>query len=113
MIGTLYFMPKGPFRTKKSTESKVTTARKKATAIAKRHGECSEVLAFLGKRGRKTVRIVKTTAVAQYYGFGRRTIFSTEGSFGWKCAKGAAKASCGETVVQKGVFGESVSTLPP
>ena len=29
------------------------------------------------------------------------------------CAKGAAKASCGETVVQKGVFGESVSSLPP
>ena len=25
---------------------------------------------------------------------------------------GAAKASCGETVVQKGVFGESVSSLP-
>ena len=31
----------------------------------------------------------------------------------WGCAKGAAKASCGETVVQKGVFGESVSSLPP
>ena len=28
------------------------------------------------------------------------------------CAKGAEKASCGETVVQKGVFGESVSSLP-
>ena len=28
-------------------------------------------------------------------------------------AKRAAKASCGETVVQKGVFGESVSSLPP
>ena len=28
-------------------------------------------------------------------------------------AKGAAKASCGETVVQNGVFGESVSSLPP
>ena len=28
-------------------------------------------------------------------------------------AKGAAKASCRETVVQNGVFGESVSTLPP
>ena len=27
-------------------------------------------------------------------------------------AKGAAKASCGETVVQKGVFGESISSLP-
>ena len=30
-----------------------------------------------------------------------------------ECAKGAAKASCAETVVQKGVFGESVSSLPP
>ena len=29
------------------------------------------------------------------------------------CAKGAEKASCGETAVQKGVFGESVSSLPP
>ena len=38
---------------------------------------------FFGKRGRKTVRMVKTTAVAKYYGFGCRTIFSTEGSFGW------------------------------
>ena len=28
-------------------------------------------------------------------------------------AKGAAKGSCGETVVQKSVFGESVSSLPP
>ena len=28
-------------------------------------------------------------------------------------AKGAAKASCRETAVQKGVFGESVSSLPP
>ena len=31
----------------------------------------------------------------------------------WERTKGAAKASCAETVVQKGVFGESVSTLPP
>ena len=31
----------------------------------------------------------------------------------WGRAKGAAKASCGETVVQKDVFGESVSSLPP
>ena len=31
----------------------------------------------------------------------------------WGHAKGAAKGSCGETVVQKGVFGESVSSLLP
>ena len=30
-----------------------------------------------------------------------------------ECAKGAEKASCRETVVQKGVFGESVSSLLP
>ena len=29
-------------------------------AIAKHYGECSEVLVFIGERGRKTVRIVKT-----------------------------------------------------
>ena len=34
-------------------------------------------------------------------------------SIPWGCAKGAAKGSCGETVVQKGVFGESVSSLLP
>ena len=28
-------------------------------------------------------------------------------------AKGAEKASCGETLVQKGVFGESISAQPP
>ena len=53
-------VPKGPSRTKNSTGSKFTTARKKnATAIAKRYGECSEVLVFLRKRGRKTVRRVQ------------------------------------------------------
>ena len=30
-----------------------------------------------------------------------------------ECAKGAEKALCGETVVQKGALGESVSSLPP
>ena len=53
-------IPKGPFRTKKSTESKFTTARKDATAIAKRYGLWSEVLVFLGKRGRITVRTAKS-----------------------------------------------------
>ena len=33
--------------------------------------------------------------------------------FLWGRANGAAKGSCGETVVQKGVFGESVSSLLP
>ena len=56
---------------------------KNAMAIAKRYGECSEVLVFLGKRGRKTVRMVKTTAVAKCYGIERRIVFSMEGSFGY------------------------------
>ena len=41
---------------------------------------------------------------------------SQRGSLGvllWGRAKGAAKASCGEAVVQNGVSGESVSSLPP
>ena len=37
---------------------------------------------FSQKEGRKTVR---TAAVAKYNGFGRRSIFSTEGSFGQVC----------------------------
>ena len=56
---------------------------KNATAITERYGECSEALVFFaGKRGRKMVRTIKTTAVAKYYGIQCRTVFSTEGSFG-------------------------------
>ena len=51
--------PKGPSRTKNSSESKFSTGSKFATAVAKRYGECSEMLVFLGRRGRKTVRILK------------------------------------------------------
>ena len=78
-------LPKGPSCTKNSTESNfsATVRKKNATAITKRHRECSEALAFLGKRGRKTVWIVKTTAVAKYDGIECRTIFGTEGSFGF------------------------------
>ena len=62
-------VPKGPFRTKNSMESKFTTARKNATAIAKRYGWCSEVLVLSRKKrqengtdskkygGSKTLRI--------------------------------------------------------
>ena len=44
------FVPKGPFRPKNSAESKVATVRENTTAIAKRYGECSEVLVFLKKK---------------------------------------------------------------
>ena len=54
------FQPKGPFRTKNSTESKFTTARKKRYGNSKTLRIVPRVLlVFLGKRGRKTVRIVK------------------------------------------------------
>ena len=52
-----------------------------AMAVAKHYGKCSEVLVFLKKAG-KGYRCQDTTAVAKYYGFERRRIFSTEGSFG-------------------------------
>ena len=54
-----FALPKGPCRTKNSTESNFATVRQIAMAISKRYGVCSEVLVFLGERGRKTVRIVK------------------------------------------------------
>ena len=77
--------PKGPSRTKNSTESQVSTGSKFATAVRKRYGECSEVLVFLRKKKQENGTDSKrTTAVAKYYGFGCRTIFSTEGSFGQK-----------------------------
>ena len=48
------FGQKGPSRTKNSTESKFTTGREKnATAIAKRCGECSEMLVFQAKEAGK------------------------------------------------------------
>ena len=41
------------------------------------------MLCFLSKRGQENgTEGEKTTAVAKYYGFERRTNFSTEGSFG-------------------------------
>ena len=58
------------------------TGSKFGTEVAKRYREGSEMLVFLGKRGRQTVHTVKTTVVAKYYGFGPRS-FSTEGSFGY------------------------------
>ena len=51
--------PKGPSRTKNSTESKFSTGSIFATVGAKRYGECSEMLVFLGKGGRNTVQRVK------------------------------------------------------
>ena len=59
--------------------------RKFRTDAAKRYGEGSEMLLFLGKRGRKRCKQkVKDYGGSKInYGFERRSIFSREGSFGW------------------------------
>ena len=44
------FLPKGPSRTKNTTESKFSTGSKFTTAVAKRYRECSEMLLFLGEK---------------------------------------------------------------
>ena len=40
-------------------ESRFSTGTKFSTTIAKRYGECSEMLVILGTKGKKTVQIVK------------------------------------------------------
>ena len=51
--------PKDPSVLKIVRRANLLRREKNATAITKRYGECSEVLVFLGKRGRKTVQILK------------------------------------------------------
>ena len=51
--------PKDPPVLKRLRRVNVGTGTKFATAIAKRYGECSERLVFLGEEDRKTVQIVK------------------------------------------------------
>ena len=53
-------------------------------------GRAQKCLFFFANFGRKTAQTVKTTAEAKNYGFGRRTIFSTEGSFGFRSAQNRA-----------------------
>ena len=65
--------PKGPSRTKKATESEFSTGTKFATTIAKRYGECSEMLVFLWQEVGKRYRKWKTTVATKYYGFKRRS----------------------------------------
>ena len=52
-------LPKGPSRTKNTTDSEFGTGRKFGTDAAKRYGDGSEMLVFPGKRGRKTAQKVK------------------------------------------------------
>ena len=69
--------PRGPSRTKNTTESEFWYGSNLGTDVVTRYRGGSPMLFFLRKRGRKTVQKVKTTEVAKHYGFERRTIFST------------------------------------
>ena len=75
---------KGPFRTKNSTESKFTTAREKRYGNSKTLRRVLRSACFFKEKKRQEngTGIVKTTAVAKYYGFGRRTIFCMKGPLG-------------------------------
>ena len=73
-------VPKGPFRTKNSTESKFTTARKKRYGNSKTLRIVLRSACFSMKKRQKNGMDSKRL---RRYGFGRRTIFSTEGSFGY------------------------------
>ena len=72
--------PKDPSVLKIVRRANSLRREKNATAIAKRYRECSEVLVFLRRRGRKTVQRVKNLEAAKYYGIERSTIFSTDPS---------------------------------
>ena len=91
-----YNLPKGPFRPKGPFLTKIeepfrtfrvphgtvlivwrvnsVQAVKFGTEIRKRYGDCSEMLVFPRKRTEKRYGQSKTTAVAKYYGFQRRSI---------------------------------------
>ena len=57
--GGKFFVPKGPFRAKNSTESKFTTARKIRYGSSKTIRRVLRSACPSRKRGRKTVQIVK------------------------------------------------------
>ena len=68
-------LPKGPCRTKISTESRFTAGKTIAVAIAKHYGEHSKnAVFFFGKEAGNGIDCKKTTAVVKYYCFVRRTI---------------------------------------
>ena len=75
-------LPKGPFRTKNTTDSKFITGSQFTTAIVKHYGGHFETTIFKETFSSKSLQIVKTTAVAKHYGIECRSVFSTEGSFG-------------------------------
>ena len=65
------------------TEINSARAANFGTEMKKRYGDSSKMLVFQGREADKPYRQSKTTAIATYYGFQRRSIFSTEGSSGF------------------------------
>ena len=77
-------LPRGISRTIKMLRRvNLGTGSKFGTEASKRYGEGSEIAFLDFKEAGKRYRQRKTTAVANYYGFGRRSLFRIEGSF-WK-----------------------------
>ena len=72
---------------------------KSGTDVARRYGETSEIPHFSTQKRQENGLQGKTTAAAKYYGFRRRSIFSTEGAFGkalnFKNEKAAQRVSFG------------------
>ena len=75
--------PKGPFRTKIVRRANSLRREKFWYGSRKTLRRVLRSACFSRKeRQENSTDSKKTMAVAKYYGFGRRTIFSTEGSFG-------------------------------
>ena len=77
--------PKGPSRTKNTTDKKFTIAVVNSLpAIVKHYGGHFETTIFLkgNKAANRYTDSQKTMAIVKHYGIERRSVFSTEGSFG-------------------------------
>ena len=81
-IALFSVISKEPFRTKNTTESEFGTGSKIRYREKKTLQRLLRNACFTKRRNRKTVRIIKNYGRSKYYGFQRRSIFSTEGSFG-------------------------------
>ena len=94
-------IPKGPFRTKNSKESKFGTGSKIRYGDKKTLRRLLRNACFPRKRTEKRYGESKTTAVAKYYGFQSRSIFSTGlpcpsfPCFFWKKARKTARKKQG------------------
>ena len=88
----LHEEPKGPSRTKNTTDSKFTIRGKFATAIVQ--NTTADTLKQLFLKGKIKQQIAsrnskkKATAVVKYYGIESRSVFSTEG---WAELKGGGQ----------------------